>query len=413
MRSLGALGGNDSAATDINDLGQVVGNADTATGFPHAFRWTPTGGMRDLGTLGHNSLANAINDLGQVVGSADLPRTGFSHAFRWTPNGGMRDLGTLGGNESIATGINNLGQVIGTSDTANGETHAFRWTRTGGMRDLGTLGGRGSQPNAINDLGQVVGNAETAHGDTHAFRWTRTGGIRDLGGLGGVSRSAVAINDFGQASGESDTGTGYHAVLYDERHGRPRWDVARDFRIAPNQANPSPDQMGNPAVWDYLYDPTGQTKPAAYKLLPGFDTRKFGLRGLESWWGTNVWALTTCFLLLGSTHRAGTCHLSESTGPLAPCSSILGTTSQSSLAGEARSQETSSSPAARRSHSSPTAATESIGRSTKALTSSPTDPFSSSSTTTGLFGFMFRGVRASTSSLPLEPQSTVIRHWSD
>ena len=301
----------------------------------------------------------------------------------------MRDLGTLGGNESIAAGINNLGQVAGTSVTASGEQMRSGGPAPGGSRP-GHLDGH-SQPIGINDLGQVVGNAETAHGDTHAFRWTRTGGIRDLGGLGGVSRSAVAINDFGQASGESDTGTGYHAVLYDERHGRPRWDVARDFRIAPNQADPSPDQMGNPAVWDYLYDPTGQTKPAAYKLLPGFDTRKFGLRGLESWWGTNVRALTTCFLLLGSTHRAGTCHLSESTGPLAPCSSILGTTSQSSLAGEARSQETSSSLAARRSHSSPTAATESIGRSTKALTSSPTDSFSSSSTTTGLFGFMFRG----------------------
>ncbi|HEV2371494.1 MAG TPA: hypothetical protein VGS19_04920 [Streptosporangiaceae bacterium] len=71
-------------------------------------------------------------------------------------------------------------------------------------------------------------------------------------------------------------------------HGRPRWDVAADFRIAPDQANPSPDRMGHPAVWSYLFSSTGQRNPADYKLLPGFDTDKFQIHGLESWWGTNI-----------------------------------------------------------------------------------------------------------------------------
>jgi hypothetical protein len=63
--------------------------------------------------------------------------------------------------------------------------------------------------------------------------------------------------------------------------------LAADFRIAPNQANPSPDQMGHPAVWSYLFSPTGQQNPADYKLLPHFDTDKFQVPGLESWWGQN------------------------------------------------------------------------------------------------------------------------------
>lgn len=71
-------------------------------------------------------------------------------------------------------------------------------------------------------------------------------------------------------------------------HGQPRWNVAQDFRIAPNQANPSPDGMGDPAVWSYLYSPTGQQNPAAYQPLPGFDTDKLDVQGLESWWGTNI-----------------------------------------------------------------------------------------------------------------------------
>jgi len=70
--------------------------------------------------------------------------------------------------------------------------------------------------------------------------------------------------------------------------GRPRWDVAADFRIAPNQANPSPDQRGNPSVWSYLFSTTGQLQPADYQLLPLFDTDKFQVPGLESWWGPNV-----------------------------------------------------------------------------------------------------------------------------
>lgn len=78
------------------------------------------------------------------------------------------------------------------------------------------------------------------------------------------------------------------AVSSGHGHGRPRWDVAADFRAAPNQANPSPGRFGNQAVWSYLFSPTGQQNPAAYHLLRGFDTDKFEVPGLESWWGQNI-----------------------------------------------------------------------------------------------------------------------------
>jgi len=71
-------------------------------------------------------------------------------------------------------------------------------------------------------------------------------------------------------------------------HGRPRWDVSADFRLAPDQANPSPDRMGHPGVWSYLFSPDGHQDPADYQLLPAFDTDKFEIPGLESWWGQNV-----------------------------------------------------------------------------------------------------------------------------
>jgi len=68
MIDLDTLGGNDSSARGINDIGQVVGSSKTSSGEKHAFLYE-NGTMTDLGTLGGNtSIAYGINDIGQVVG---------------------------------------------------------------------------------------------------------------------------------------------------------------------------------------------------------------------------------------------------------------------------------------------------------------------------------------------------------
>jgi probable HAF family extracellular repeat protein len=43
MQDLGTLGGEDAWSFGINDLGQVTGQSETATGPTHAFLWTAQG----------------------------------------------------------------------------------------------------------------------------------------------------------------------------------------------------------------------------------------------------------------------------------------------------------------------------------------------------------------------------------
>jgi probable HAF family extracellular repeat protein len=109
----------------------------------HAFRWTPAGGLQDLGlTTGDESIALAISADGSVIVGEARDASGFWRAFRWTASTGMQDIGTLGGPESAAYSVSSDGTVIvGTSLTSGstGSDHAFRWTATTGMQDLRSL----------------------------------------------------------------------------------------------------------------------------------------------------------------------------------------------------------------------------------------------------------------------------------
>ena len=67
-----------------------------------------------------------------------------------------------------------------------------------------------------------------------------------------------------------------------------QYDIAADWRLAPNQANPSPVRGVAVATWSYLYGTTEPADRANYQLLPNFATNKFGIAGLQTWWGPNV-----------------------------------------------------------------------------------------------------------------------------
>ena len=236
VTDLGVLkGDNESSGFWISDLGDIVGCSDTQTvyGYPctglvsgqHAFLWTASGGMKDLGTLPGATVSGAtgINSRGAVVGYSnmkDQPSTNFV-AVKWSAEGVITKLGTLaGGSSSAAFQINSSGEVSGDSFLSTGLVNATSWnlskiTNLGALPDAIFTAGL-----AINDAGLIVGESIYTYGPpftSHAFLWTGSK-MTDLGVLpGGVTSMANAINTDGVVVGQSDgtkTTGHWHAVLW-------------------------------------------------------------------------------------------------------------------------------------------------------------------------------------------------------
>jgi probable HAF family extracellular repeat protein len=179
----------------INDKGQAVGTSGTCANTvlppfavgPHAVLWDKDGSVQDLGNLGGTAnpevlgvgnLAFTINNSGEIAGASALPGNQITHAFRWTRTEGMRDLGALPGDlVSAGLGINNRGDVVGASidtDLATGNPRAVLW-HNGVINDLNDLVPSDSSlylltAFTINDLGEIAGfGVDPNSGEVHAF----------------------------------------------------------------------------------------------------------------------------------------------------------------------------------------------------------------------------------------------------
>lgn len=189
MRELPPFGDDStSAATAINDSGQVVGISGACgvavggVSAAHALLWED-GVPTDLGNLGgiYWNTPMAINSGGEVVGFANNPAladppTRFRPlAFRWTEEDGMKSLGTLSTDPTATSqglGINDRGQVVGLS-CLSGSCSAYLW-ENGVMTDLNSLVKSGNRDHLfyagdINDFGVITGQSVDADGATSAF----------------------------------------------------------------------------------------------------------------------------------------------------------------------------------------------------------------------------------------------------
>lgn len=218
---LGTLGGLVSEGAGINTFGQLVGDSllsatdqngnELVAGFLYS-----NGVMSGFG--GAYSAASAINDSGEITGEASASIEGTNHYAFLCVNatqcidGDFTDLGTLGGANSVGAAINTAGQIAGSSQISDGQYNAFLYSN-GQMIDLGTLGGVNSFGEGINASGQVVGESNIAGGALDAFMYS-DGEMLDLNSLIDPNlditlSQAVGINDLGQIVADGTNGAAY------------------------------------------------------------------------------------------------------------------------------------------------------------------------------------------------------------
>jgi probable HAF family extracellular repeat protein len=189
---LTAKGDTVAFALTINDLGETVGASGlcATTGLPpasignssatHAVLWGADGSVTDLGSLGGAAnVASSINNLGEVVGTAQSPKDGTLHTFRWTQRTGMLDYGSFPGAVATVAGcchtINDAGEIVGfTIEPSNpyfGRAVIWQGTKP---KDLNTFV---REPGpfvqltgafSINDSGEIVCQGVTTTGELHA-----------------------------------------------------------------------------------------------------------------------------------------------------------------------------------------------------------------------------------------------------
>jgi probable HAF family extracellular repeat protein len=262
---VGVIGGDPSVAVAINDLGQVVGTScveechgtmDPPPSPAHAFFWTESGGIEDLGALpGYpRSTAYDINKLGQVLGDVHCiaidpgcPITASGEMVLWEKAGGQWTVTRLGLPfllQGLAK-INNSGQFIRLGSV---------YSLSGGSAVGEPLPPLDPPPaviiaSAINDAGIVAGGsiANDGSGTAEALIWFRNqlgtwrilrlGALpghnisfaRDIGEIDATGRIRVVGNSAraGTIHGRSHRQSGYNPVRWTlESDGVGGWRVA-------------------------------------------------------------------------------------------------------------------------------------------------------------------------------------------
>lgn len=216
-----------SAAYGVSRDGHViVGHAYDGCALSHAFRWTASAGMVDLGSSvqGKGSLASGVSGDGNVIvgyqEGADGPRRGA----RW-----------IGGRQELIPGADGyVGQAWGTNvdgsivvgrqcrpSLSSIDQSAWMWTAQGGTTCLPapkriTVPGPGAGPvvgveaKATSDDGRIIGGGQDIGGsaDSNAIIWIggRPAYLKDLLQVNGVPSAFATWVNTGEITGMTPDG---------------------------------------------------------------------------------------------------------------------------------------------------------------------------------------------------------------
>jgi probable HAF family extracellular repeat protein len=215
-----------SSAYDVSRYGQViVGFAYDGCALAHAFRWTASTGMKDLGSSvqGKASLASGVSGDGQVVVGYQESATGPRQGARWL-NGREELIPGADGYVGQARAANIDGSIVVGQvchPTLGDDQSAWMWTALGGTKCLPapakiTVPGPGVGPpilvqaNATSDDGQVVGGGQNVGGssDSNAVIWIggRPAYLKDFLRANGVPNAFATYVNTGEITGITPDG---------------------------------------------------------------------------------------------------------------------------------------------------------------------------------------------------------------
>jgi len=240
----------ESGAWGVNDAGLASGYSYNEEENQRAVRWdSKSGTVVDIGTLtnantganGDSSTAYEINQLGDVVGNADIPNDAGDfvpfHGFLYRESTGIQDLGTFTtawpqyqNGYSIAYDLNMQGKVVGIAHDSSWAFLPFIYDETNGMeavqRDPNFLSEEDEwYAVAINDSGLIGGHVIDDTNRSLPFYWQSPSAepVRISMPAEFPYGEIYAVNESGQMVGlmwDSDQeGAVEHAFIFDTENG--------------------------------------------------------------------------------------------------------------------------------------------------------------------------------------------------
>ena len=248
---LGTLGGESSYAADINNSNTVVGWSETSAGTTHAFRWTATDGMVDLGTLPGDAMSRAVavldgatQDGAQILGVSG--QDGRWTPVVWSASGSISALPIPlipGFGTALPTGFNAQGVVVGSDAGGSGLQQGWIWSQTDGKYNLSANAQGGSNEGAASDVSTSGLVVLTTRASTcvqasecwRTYRWSQAKGYDPLGTPGNDPEANVT----GLALNETGTVAGWVSVAAANGSTPYRWDASSGFTLLANYATGS------------------------------------------------------------------------------------------------------------------------------------------------------------------------------
>jgi probable HAF family extracellular repeat protein len=155
---LAVPGATSAEATDINNLGQIVGNFTDASGADRGFLFS--GGQYTVinrpGYAAGGTRLGGINDAGTIVGSSYDYGNPFSFIYR---NGSFQDF-TADNRYTVAADINNAQQIVGWVGVSGTRLGFVYQAGQAVILDYAAVAGGSTWAYTINNLGEVAGTVD-------------------------------------------------------------------------------------------------------------------------------------------------------------------------------------------------------------------------------------------------------------